>query len=226
MAITEDVLAQLDGRSYGPVSFRSSGGEHAGTLGDREAAIALDGDTVSIATTLSVPWPQGGEATDVDRNVTSALSFAAALRPELVVMTADRASATATVTLWIDADASGLPDLATAVRTCVLLGDVAWRAVDSVAMAVTGREEILRESAEAQSRLEEAEQALGRMAPLPEDAGPAPAVSPPPPTELAPEVAATTPPPAPAGERFCPACGTRNDVNHRFCISCGQNLQS
>jgi hypothetical protein len=225
MAITEETLGQLDGRSYGPVTFSSAKGAHSAAFAGRQAEIGLNDEAVQVSFTLDVPWPQRGEPADIDRRIASTLTLASAIRPELITMTADRQTTSVNVSLWIDAQASDIHGLATAVRTCILLGDVAWRAVEEVATAITGQEELLREAAEAQARLEEAEQALERMASLPEAAGPAPAVSSPPTTEAQPQVAAESPSGAAQDVRFCPACGRSNESKSRFCIACGQSLQ-
>jgi hypothetical protein len=224
MAITDETLKQLAGVRYGPISFGAGDGSLKASLADRTADVAVDGPTIRIWARVAVPWPEEGTSEDVDRRVGAALAIVGGVRPDLVTLAGERESSSVVTTLWLDAGTSGLHDLATAVRTCILLGEVAWLAVDQVAMDVITERRILREAADAQARLEAAEQAFARLGPLPESAGPAPVVATPPPPSAPPPPPPSSPVFAAPEGRHCTACGAANAAGSRFCIACGTAL--
>lgn len=216
MALNDSSLASLNETAYGPVRFISSGGNHSGVFDGRTATIAADGAAFCVSLAVAVPWPAAGDIADADRRIAAALALAGALRTELVTLRGDRASASVTVRLWIDAERSDARDLANAVRVCTLLGDVAWRAVDQVGMGLLTEGRLAQETLDARARLEEAQRTLRRLGPLgvPEEMPPTPG---PPPGYEAP------PAQAPAS-RFCTKCGAPNASGGGFCTGCGQPL--
>jgi hypothetical protein len=209
MAINAETLDAIDGAQYGPVRFSASTAGLVATFDGKTALVAVDGAAVKITSSGNVPWPQAGLSQDVERRIQAAFALLALTRPELLTIQGDGSSSSATVTLWLDADTSNVPDLAVGVRTAVLLTDAAWRAVDQVAFALLSEARVMRDTVEAQARLEEAQRALSRIEQQP---GPPPAQPVPP-----------QPPAAPA-RRQCPRCGTQNSPDARFCIGCGQSL--
>lgn len=133
MAITDQTLATLCDQGYGPVRLERDESRYLARTGDRTAELALDGATVRIEARRRVAWPEADP--EIDARLRIAVARIALKRPELVTVDADRGTSEVGATVWIDAARSEPHDLAVAVRTAMLLVELAATTVGRVQVA-------------------------------------------------------------------------------------------
>lgn len=225
MAMTKPTLEGLASKAYGPVAF----GRETATFGGRDAAVLFDGDTVRIDVAIPVDWPKGSDPADVDRRVAVGIDQLALGRPELVTIRGDRASSEVAVSIWIDAERSGVPELANAVRAAVLISELSRAVVDGLALQLVAEGQIQEATREAQERFEAAQRAVDNLASRPAASAESPPAAPKARAARASkpagnEASAGAEPAGAERKRFCTSCGAENPASGRFCVRCGGGM--
>lgn len=154
-----ETLHALDGTRNGPVSFEAAEAGIAATFNGDTAMVAVDGGTFRIRATAPCAWPEGDDG-EVARRVHHALADIAAGRPELCLLRAH--PSTVVAELWLDGVAAPF-DVATAVRTTVLLVRVGVAVLDGLVREAAAEAALSSARVEAERAAEEAERALTRL---------------------------------------------------------------
>jgi hypothetical protein len=122
---------------YGPFSVRRDGESFVITFENADVDAVLDRGAVCLSRTVPVAWPESdGDHAQVDMRIEVTLHQLSLVRDDVVTISADRATSTASARLWVDAKAPA-QQLASAVRTTALLAELAAAAVADLGRAIT-----------------------------------------------------------------------------------------
>ncbi len=206
MALNAATLEQLARDGYGPLRFVVDADGWRTQWGAHPVSIRADVGTLRVVAERTVSWPGTRRAPgEIERRVERALAEVIVGRPELLSIEVDPRRSQVVTSIWVDVEHAGPPDLASAVRAAVVIGDLAEWSVEVVGVRLAAEAELLDLTGSAESDLEAATAALAEAEQASVDAsalmataaapGPVPD-RPPPVAPVAPERPSPAPPPA------------------------------
>lgn len=156
-----DAVSLLAGTRYGPVTFAASARGVVATFDGGTAEVSPDGAALVVEASAPCRWPAVDDAATAER-VHLALADLAAAREELCLVSAEAATRTVRVALWIDG-ASPEAAVASAARTTILLARVATAVMAGLTREIAAEQALVLAQDQAERVAAESERALANL---------------------------------------------------------------